>query len=336
MSTQPSFAAPVPPIDPSLLGGPGNPGSGGNSTPSLDTFAQQAQIDQLIALNKKQAEDNATQLAAIKLLMGFQGNTVVPGPFVDPVPAPPPFLDNHTSSGTSISSIFDFFPRIETSTLLAISRHEFKPTDLYQLDSRLRDKFDDRSSQIEGDIGSLLKLKAKSGSSKDYPSFQSLQRPLLVYFDVLTTFAASSGKAASTRAVAHGAFEYMAHLADLNAKYEWSAVYTYHMDFHLECRNEMKKGDYSGWAFSSTQLMNTHLFNRARSFNSTHPAPFTSSRKSNPSSSKSSSSQNTNTQYCFAFQFGNCTGSVCPNNRMHKCRKCDSMAHGDSACDKKD
>ncbi|KAJ7661733.1 hypothetical protein B0H17DRAFT_888526, partial [Mycena rosella] len=142
------------------------------------------------------------------------------------------------------------FPSLEAGQLLEITRHEFRPTDLYKLDSRFRDRTD---------IDRLEDSKGKSPSAKDYPSLHSLITPLYMYFRVLVAFAASSGDAEATRVIFDGSNRYYEHLHDLHQRYEWSAIVEYHLQYHLIRRHEIASGNYSGWGRTDADLMNRYL-----------------------------------------------------------------------------
>ncbi|KAJ7724884.1 hypothetical protein B0H16DRAFT_1472120 [Mycena metata] len=164
-------------------------------------------------------------------------------PVASPLPPIPSFVANKPPSK---SSLFDLFPSLEASQLLEIVRHEFRPADLYQLNSRFRDI--DRPDDSKG-----------RSSANDYPSLHSLINPLFTYFRVLSAFAASSGDAEATRVVGDGSTRYYEHLHDLHQRYEWSAVVEYHLQYHLIRRHEMANGDYSGWGQTNADLMNRFL-----------------------------------------------------------------------------
>ncbi|KAJ6592556.1 hypothetical protein B0H19DRAFT_918779, partial [Mycena capillaripes] len=121
-------------------------------------------------------------------------------------------------------SLFDLFPSLEAGQLLEIARHEFRPADLYKLDSRFRDRTDiDRSSRRrQGQI-----------RCQGLSPIHSLITPLILYFRVLVAFAASSGNAEATRIISDGSARYYEHLHDLYQRYEWSAIVEYHSQYHL-------------------------------------------------------------------------------------------------------
>ena len=75
--------------------------------------------------------------------------------------------------------------------LLDIARHEFKPKDLFKLDSHFREK---------GELDKGEDSKSRAGLPKECPSLSSLLTPLLTYFRVLENFAASAaGHSAGAR-----------------------------------------------------------------------------------------------------------------------------------------
>jgi hypothetical protein len=194
----------------------------------------------------------------------------------------PPF---HSTSATVVApgeSLYDLFPLIETSTILDITKHIFKPLDLFKLDPTLHDKNTDL--KLDFDNGTIS-AKAHSGSLRDYPRFSSLVEPLTIYFDILSAYAASSGNVAATYAIVTGGFHYIRHLSTLIRSYHWHAVLQYHKAFFmLRCR-DMLRGDYTGWARSDVQLMNCHLYHQVRSsaVNSSEPSRVASSSSSQTS-----------------------------------------------------
>ncbi|KAF9456767.1 hypothetical protein BDZ94DRAFT_1141563, partial [Collybia nuda] len=106
-------------------------------------------------------------------------------------------------------SIYNLYPHVEAGILLDIAWYEFKPMDLYKLDSQLHDKTDLQSMLDFGD--STLTVKACAGPLRDYPSLHSLHIPLFLYFDILLIFAASGGDTNATCLVMYSAFQYLSH-----------------------------------------------------------------------------------------------------------------------------
>ena len=208
----------------------------------------------------------------------------------------PPFHSVAVSIVPPGESLYDLFPLIETGTILDITRHVFKPLDLFRLDPALHDKNMELKTTLDFENGSLL-AKARTGSLCDYPHLSSLIKPLSTYFNILSAYAASSGNTAATYAISTGGFQYIHHLSTLNQSYQWTAVLQYHKAcFMLRC-HEMLKGDYSGWAHSDGQLMNSHLYHQIHS-----PAP-----SRNVWAPASTSKVPVASQVCFSFNKGSCT-----------------------------
>jgi hypothetical protein len=237
----------------------------------------------------------------------------VPAPTAPAQPSFPAFVS--TDASPAGKSLPNLFPSVETSVLLEIARHEFRPIDLCKLDSRFRSKIDVERSDSAA---------PRTGAFKEYPSLHALLIPLSTYFDVLQAFAASAGDANATFLIGHNAALYTAHLLELHQTYEWTAVVQYHMQFHLHRQQEMINGSYSGWGRPDQLLMSQYLFGRFRSTNTS------SSSRSGPGKSKRDMSSET----CFAFNKGSCTTSPCPDGRVHKCRKCSGVDHGEKTCKK--
>ncbi|GLB35400.1 hypothetical protein LshimejAT787_0209650 [Lyophyllum shimeji] len=237
-----------------------------------------------------------------------------PPPLIPPAPPTfPAFISTDTSpAGKSLPSLF---PAIETSVLLDIARHEFRPIDLCKLDSRFRNK---------ADVERLDSAAPCVGAFKEYPSLHSLLVPLTTYFAILQAFSASAGDAHATFLIGNSAARYTAHLLELHQHYEWTAVLQYHMQFHLHRRQEMLSGSYAGWAQPDQLLMSQYLFGRMRA------AGGASSSRSGSGKSKRDVSAET----CFAFNKGSCSTSPCPDGRVHKCRKCGASDHGEKTCKK--
>ncbi|KNZ71285.1 hypothetical protein J132_00074 [Termitomyces sp. J132] len=230
---------------------------------------------------------------------------------VNPPPSFPAFISTDQSpAGKSLPALF---PAIETSTLLDIARHEFRPLDLCKLDptSKFRradmERTDSNGTRFTG--------------TKDYPTFHNLLIPLTTYFSVLQAFAASSGDAHATFVIGHGAARYISHLTSLNQKYEWTAVLQYHVHFHLSRRQEMLTGSYAGWARPDDLLLTEFCLGNARAMSSV--------RKSTGRQDRDVSSET-----CFAYNKGSCTISPCPDGRVHKCRKCGAKDHPEKDCKK--
>ncbi|KAF5384159.1 hypothetical protein D9615_003180 [Tricholomella constricta] len=242
----------------------------------------------------------ATLSTLLSLIAGVmaaqnQGQPAAPSPATVSFPA---FVS--TDAFPAGKSLPNLFPSIETSTLLDIARHEFRPIDLCKLDSRYRNK---------ADVDRLEGTAPRSSALKDYPSLHSLLTPLTMYFAVLQAFAAMAGNTHATFIMGHAAARYITHLLELHQRYEWSAVVQYHMQFHLHRRQEMLTGSYTGWSQPDNLLMTEYLFGRQRS----------STTASTPSRISNKPKTDISSQTCFAFNKGSCTTTPCPNGRIHKC-----------------
>ena len=128
---------------------------------------------------------------------------------------PPPFVAGPTTELPLGTSLLDSFPQIETSAILEITQHEFKPMDLFKLDPATHDKNMERKTTLEME-GGVMTATPHGGSLRDYPTFSSLLKPLLIYFNILTTYAAISGDINATLIIAKGCTAYAGHLSALN------------------------------------------------------------------------------------------------------------------------
>ncbi|KAF8951447.1 hypothetical protein BDZ97DRAFT_1620857, partial [Flammula alnicola] len=161
-------------------------------------------------------------------------------------------------------SLFDRFPQVEASVIMEITRHEFRPMDLYKLDPSSQDKNLERRANLEFEGGQLTAV-PRAGSLKDYPNLSSVVEPVVKYFDILTTYAATcGGDMAATLTIACGSYSYIAHLSALNRQYLWPAILSYHKAFFLARRREMANGIYSGWLSRDVELMTEHIFGHPR------------------------------------------------------------------------
>ncbi|KAJ7645864.1 hypothetical protein B0H17DRAFT_897508, partial [Mycena rosella] len=131
--------------------------------------------------------------------------------------------------------------------------HTLKPSDIYKLDSKYRDKPERGTLEFDG---GTVRVKTNT-STRDYPTPQSIEAPLTVYIRILVTHSAPTGKA-----------------SDLRSDYEWSAVLAYHMAFFPRRRREMASGSYVGWKTMDSELQGEFLvgFRKVR-------APVASPRK---------------------------------------------------------
>ncbi|KAF8154038.1 hypothetical protein B0H34DRAFT_631033, partial [Crassisporium funariophilum] len=138
-------------------------------------------------------------------------------------------------------SLLDVFPFIPRATIMEIVRFEFHPLNLYKLDVLAQEKAADAQNTMDLEDGHFT-IRERTGSAKDYPNFASLLKPLLIYFDVLGVYAASSGNVAAILSILRGCTAYCAHLSSLNQTYFWVAILQYHKQFFLKRTKEMARG----------------------------------------------------------------------------------------------
>ncbi|KAJ7038625.1 hypothetical protein C8F04DRAFT_1255910 [Mycena alexandri] len=233
-----------------------------------------------------------------------------------PPPPPPPVVPPFTSSGATSEfggkSLPALFPSIESKIILDIVSHAFTPLDLPRLLSPLAARQDYTAPP------SSAPSTEHTLALKHFPSFHALLRPLLKYFEVLSAFAASSGKPWVVFAITRSLSDYVSHLTELHKQYKWSAV-------------DMKSGDYSGWARPDHNLLSRIVY--------MHPLPPPSSSpqssiKAPSSKPKKTSSLLVEQQVCYDWNSGICKSSPCPSKRRHVCRTCEGD-HPNSACPKK-
>ncbi|KAF8585857.1 hypothetical protein K439DRAFT_1312530, partial [Ramaria rubella] len=130
-------------------------------------------------------------------------------------------------------SINRLFPYVNSALRLAIVKHEFWPGHLYKLDSKVKEKPKPKSFEIL-DNGEFTQHE-RDASPKDYPSFQALFDPLIVYFQILQYFIVMSGNIPT-------------------------AIQVYHFLFHNHHLAEMHDGDYSGWKGMDAELTSLYLY----------------------------------------------------------------------------
>ncbi|THU76007.1 hypothetical protein K435DRAFT_705883 [Dendrothele bispora CBS 962.96] len=134
----------------------------------------------------------------------------------------------HANDPAPSKSLFHLFYRLDQKLLVDITRHEFRPYDLFKLDTRVRQKADCSS-------GGLDTLLSRPGSHKDYPSLEDLLIPLLVYFEVLVAYLSTNSTNASL--------------------YKWAFVLDYHWAYHDMRRLDMKDGFYDRWGAPDAELL---------------------------------------------------------------------------------
>jgi len=227
----------------------------------------------------------------------------------------PPLVAN--PPGRSLAS---YFPDVRPALLLAITKHEFDPGQIFKIDPQMRDKPRDGHLQLS-EAGVLIKAE-RDASPKEYPSFRSLHDPLHIYFNILMHHLIASGNHQALLEFAHGSSKYISGLYKLYIEYEWPQVLEYHFRFHNRQIVEMQEGSYAGWEHVDGDLMSLHLFGHPRS------------KPSKQGSQQAGLSlKDASRQVCYAFSYGKCS-SPCKAGRIHKCHKCSSSDHGTSSCPK--
>lgn len=236
----------------------------------------------------------------------------------------PAFSMAASSQVTPGMSLLDLFPSVKAGVLLDIARHDFEPSDLYKLDSKYRDKAERSVLDLSGST-----LTVRSTTTKDYPSFHSLFLPLTVYFRILTAFAASSSNGSFTYQVSTGAMEYLSQLEVFHEDYQWSAVLSYHMEFHHHRLREMARGEYAGWSTIDATLQVKHLVGRERTRINASP------RNGAQKATAPSTTRDNSNEVCQLFNRGVCS-SPCRYRRVHKCSTagCGATDHGAHSCPK--
>ena len=153
----------------------------------------------------------------------------------------PPFIAVPTTVLPLGMSLFDHFPQVEAGTILEITQHNFKPMDLFKLDPAAQDKNLKQKATLDVE-GGIFTATPCGSSLCDYPTFSSLLEPLLIYFNILTAYAASSGDMLVTLTIANGCNTYTCHLSALNRQFQWSAVLQYHKSYFFGTTLQNDKG----------------------------------------------------------------------------------------------
>lgn len=233
------------------------------------------------------------------------------GPFVGP-------LTGNPAAGAS-PSLLAQFPEVEEAVIISVVTHTLKPSDLYKLDIKYRDKAD--RGTLEFDNGSV-RVRTDT-STRDYPTPQSIEAPLTVYIRILIAHAVPTGQVAE---VALATMSYMESFLKLRTDYEWSAVLQYHMAFFARRRREMVQGNYSGWRQMDQQLQGDHLVGFRK------PRPAATAAQASSSSRRLDVARTT--EVCRMFNTGMCTtGAIpCRNGRIHKCLQCGNQQHAANNC----
>ena len=226
-----------------------------------------------------------------------------------------PKFVNNTTKPNGKTYLPDLFPLIKPSILLEIVKHEFDPEDLYKLDSNRM-----RVMENENIVLATVEGKVLTKDTKGYPDLSFVLRPLTVYFEVLSAFAATSGDPYEVLSIFRDTTEYIRSLRQFSIQHEWDAVLNYHFAFHRKRRAEMACGNYSGWRWNDRQLCLSHLSDHFKAF----------PKKSRTQTYRTETSIGTPRalQICRKFNLGTCTLlDPCPMGRIHRCDLCGAPGH---------
>lgn len=220
----------------------------------------------------------------------------------------PPVPSVLVTNGASLApvSLRARFPDVEAAVLVSIITHEFRAANLHKLDPTNRDK--DTAYTFNGTTN---QFEVSHRAAKEYKTAFSVLVPLNHYFSIL------GFHLPKTDTVPFVFHQYMAHLIELVAIYEWSAVYDYHSVFFNRRRAEMSAGNYSGWGAPASDLLDKHVYGHRK------PTPAKSSRTPGAGRSPSNPSE-----VCRKFNDGKCLTTPCPWGRPHTCSTCGKADHG--------
>ncbi|KAJ7733398.1 hypothetical protein DFH07DRAFT_682321, partial [Mycena maculata] len=145
-------------------------------------------------------------------------------------------------------SLRSLFPDIEPACITAVITHELKASDLYKLDTRVKD------SEPTYSLSATGTFEMNNSKHKTYKNFNSVTFPLHAYFAILT--AHLPNRSVSTVYF----YRYLTHIATLATEYEWPAVFEYHTLFFNRRRGDMLAGSYDGWGGSDIGLLSSYVY----------------------------------------------------------------------------
>ncbi|KAG6823787.1 hypothetical protein H0H87_000324, partial [Tephrocybe sp. NHM501043] len=189
------------------------------------------------------------------------------------------------------------------AVITAIITHEFKAADLHKLDPTNHDKETAYTFN-----GSTNQFEVSNRVAKDYKNPFSIIIPLQHYFRVVSFHVGNP-------MVTDVFYQYVAHLLELIAEYEWTAVLNYHSVFFNRRRAEMAAGDYSNWSLPATDLLSKHVY-AYRKPSATKTAKLGTRAPANTGDT------------CRNFNEGKCTATPCPWGQPHTCSICKKADHG--------
>jgi len=143
---------------------------------------------------------------------------------------------------------------VKPALLLAITKHEFNPGQLFKINPQLKDWPKDTHLQLS-EAGILIKAE-RDMSPKEYPS----SGPYTTPSTPTSTFSCTSSSHW------HPASPHAIHpqLVQALPQYEWPQVLEYHFKFHNHCIVEMQEGVYCSWEHVDANLMSLHLFSHPK------------------------------------------------------------------------
>lgn len=278
---------------------PGTPADvAGTSNPALaPTDAQridalQAQMTQLI--DALTASKNATAAAALQAPQqqppaGDRPPLILPGQpqFVPPIAS----LNSPAGASPSLRSLF---PDIESACITAVISHELKASDLYKLDTRVKD------SEPSYSLSAAGTFEMNVSKHKAYKNLISVTFPLHHYFAILTAHLHLAGPSVYF-------YRYLTHIETLATEYEWPAVFEYHTLFFNRRRGDMLAGSYDDWGRSDVGLLCSHVYPHRKAINVVAKGP----KRSTTNSASGDAA-------CRNYNAGKCE-SPCAWKRAHVC-----------------
>ncbi|KAJ7840021.1 hypothetical protein B0H13DRAFT_1910887 [Mycena leptocephala] len=142
-----------------------------------------------------------------------------------------PIAPLNSPAGASLS-LRSLFPDIEQACIMSVITHELKVSDIYKLDTCVKDS-----------------EPTYSLCRRAYKNLNSVLFPLHNFFAILT--AHLPARSAATVYFSR----YLTHLSTLATEYEWATVLEYHTLFFNRQRNDMIEGSYDSWSASDIGLL---------------------------------------------------------------------------------
>ncbi|KAG8719063.1 hypothetical protein FRC08_003744 [Ceratobasidium sp. 394] len=234
-------------------------------------------------------------------------------------------LTSNPAAGELVESMF---PTVAPEVVQQIHEHTFKPQDLYKLDPLAHDNECTKLKVVDN-----MLVSTTDRSTKEYPTFQSISRPLSIYFSILLLYALQS-RNAQFPLLMRNVFRYESQLVTLYSESQWSMVLIFHHKYMLERLSEMRSGDYTGWKDRGSDLRADYLEGRCLPKEDKKPKD----QKAASSSASASISQAARlaanaTQIYMKFNAGSCV-ATCPQGHRYVCSTCLATAHNARSCTK--